>query len=334
MRVGGRRARDPAALRAAAGARGLGRGCRSPSLILLIGATGWFAHRASGARRGPPTPGGELRAAPPRRSGPAGGGLSFGTCCRTRSDRCWSQPRSGVGDVILLEAGLSFLGLGVQPPTPSWGGMILDAESRTWSPRPGPASFPDSPSSSPCCPPTCSATPCATPSIPEAHDPSARSGRTCGSRSPTGRASRFYPVDGVSFTLDRGRDARAGGRVGLRQEPHQPGAAPPGSAAGADRARQRRPARRHRRPRARGRGAAPDPGPSDRDDLPGPDDQPQPGVHRGRPDRRGHPGALQGLASRGAASARFSCSRRWASPTPRRGSTPTPTSSAAACASG
>ena len=34
-----------------------------------------------------------------------------------------------VGDVILLEAGLSFLGLGVQPPTPSWGGMILDAKS-------------------------------------------------------------------------------------------------------------------------------------------------------------------------------------------------------------
>jgi len=33
----------------------------------------------------------------------------------------------GVGDVILLEAGLSFLGLGIQPPTPSWGGMIQDA---------------------------------------------------------------------------------------------------------------------------------------------------------------------------------------------------------------
>jgi peptide/nickel transport system permease protein len=32
-----------------------------------------------------------------------------------------------LGDVILLEAGLSFLGLGIQPPTPSWGGMILDA---------------------------------------------------------------------------------------------------------------------------------------------------------------------------------------------------------------
>ncbi|MGE0352310.1 MAG: ABC transporter permease [Gemmatimonadales bacterium] len=32
-----------------------------------------------------------------------------------------------VGDVILLEAGLSFLGLGIQPPRPSWGGMIHDA---------------------------------------------------------------------------------------------------------------------------------------------------------------------------------------------------------------
>ncbi len=33
----------------------------------------------------------------------------------------------GMGDVILLEAGLSFLGVGVQPPTPSWGSMVLDA---------------------------------------------------------------------------------------------------------------------------------------------------------------------------------------------------------------
>jgi peptide/nickel transport system permease protein len=30
----------------------------------------------------------------------------------------------GVGNAITLEAGLSFLGLGVQPPAPSWGGMI------------------------------------------------------------------------------------------------------------------------------------------------------------------------------------------------------------------
>ena len=30
----------------------------------------------------------------------------------------------GIGNAILLESGLSFLGLGVQPPAPSWGNMI------------------------------------------------------------------------------------------------------------------------------------------------------------------------------------------------------------------
>ena len=32
----------------------------------------------------------------------------------------------GIGNVIVLEAGLSFLGLGLQPPTPSWGSMVAD----------------------------------------------------------------------------------------------------------------------------------------------------------------------------------------------------------------
>jgi peptide/nickel transport system permease protein len=35
----------------------------------------------------------------------------------------------GMAQAILLEAGLSFLGLGVQPPTPSWGNMLTDAQS-------------------------------------------------------------------------------------------------------------------------------------------------------------------------------------------------------------
>jgi len=34
-----------------------------------------------------------------------------------------------VGTVILIEAALSFLGMGVQPPSPSWGGMLADARS-------------------------------------------------------------------------------------------------------------------------------------------------------------------------------------------------------------
>ena len=36
----------------------------------------------------------------------------------------------GIGEVILLEAGLSFLGVGVRPPTPSWGGMVHEARTR------------------------------------------------------------------------------------------------------------------------------------------------------------------------------------------------------------
>jgi peptide/nickel transport system permease protein len=35
----------------------------------------------------------------------------------------------GVGHVILLEAGLSYLGVGLQPPTPSWGNIIQDVSA-------------------------------------------------------------------------------------------------------------------------------------------------------------------------------------------------------------
>jgi peptide/nickel transport system permease protein len=96
------------------------------ALILLIGATGWFATsrlvrgevlrlreeayvraaEALGARRRQVI----LRHLLPNTLGPL---LVAATL--------------GVGDVILLEAGLSFLGLGVQPPTPSWGSMVLDS---------------------------------------------------------------------------------------------------------------------------------------------------------------------------------------------------------------
>ncbi len=34
----------------------------------------------------------------------------------------------GIGNVILLEAGLSFLGFGVPPPTPTWGAMVADGQ--------------------------------------------------------------------------------------------------------------------------------------------------------------------------------------------------------------
>ena len=46
-----------------------------------------------------------------------------------------------IGDVILLEAGLSYLGVGVQPPTPSWGLMVFDARN-DFSAAPWTAIFP------------------------------------------------------------------------------------------------------------------------------------------------------------------------------------------------
>lgn len=35
----------------------------------------------------------------------------------------------GVGNAIMVESSLSFLGLGVQPPTPTWGNMLMDAQA-------------------------------------------------------------------------------------------------------------------------------------------------------------------------------------------------------------
>lgn len=35
----------------------------------------------------------------------------------------------GIAGAILLESGLSFLGLGVQPPVPSWGNILIEAKS-------------------------------------------------------------------------------------------------------------------------------------------------------------------------------------------------------------
>lgn len=34
----------------------------------------------------------------------------------------------GIGNMILMEAGLSFLGVGVAPPTPSWGRMVAESQ--------------------------------------------------------------------------------------------------------------------------------------------------------------------------------------------------------------
>jgi peptide/nickel transport system permease protein len=95
-------------------------------LILLIGTTGWFSTsrlvRAEVLRLREET---FVRAA--EALGASRRRIIFRHLLVNTAGPLLVAATLGVGDVILLEAGLSFLGLGVQPPTPSWGGMIMDA---------------------------------------------------------------------------------------------------------------------------------------------------------------------------------------------------------------
>jgi peptide/nickel transport system permease protein len=97
------------------------------ALILLIGATGWFA--TSRLVRGEVL---RLREEGYVRAAEALGAkrrhIIFRHLLPNAAGPLLVAATLGVGDVILLEAGLSFLGLGIQPPTPSWGGMILDSK--------------------------------------------------------------------------------------------------------------------------------------------------------------------------------------------------------------
>jgi peptide/nickel transport system permease protein len=99
-----------------------------PALVVVLGATGWFA--TSRIVRGEVLRLREaefVQAATALGAGP--GRIIFRHLLPNVAGPLLVAATLGVGEVILLEAGLSFLGVGVQPPTPSWGGMILDARS-------------------------------------------------------------------------------------------------------------------------------------------------------------------------------------------------------------
>ena len=97
-------------------------------MILLIGATGWFGTgrlvrgEALRLREEAYVRAAEALGASRRR-------IIFRHLLPNTAGPLLVAATLGVGDVILLEAGLSFLGLGVPLPTASWGGMILDAKS-------------------------------------------------------------------------------------------------------------------------------------------------------------------------------------------------------------
>ena len=95
--------------------------------IIVVGATGWFGTsrlvRAEVLRLRESE---YVQAA--RALGSGGGRIMFRHLLPNAMGPLLVAATLGIGEVILLEAGLSFLGLGIQPPTPSWGGMIFDAK--------------------------------------------------------------------------------------------------------------------------------------------------------------------------------------------------------------
>jgi len=97
-----------------------------PALVIVLGTTGWFA--TSRLVRGEVLRlRGEAFVLAARGLGAGSGRIIVRHLLPNAAGPLLVAATLGVGDVILLEAGLSFLGLGIQPPTPSWGGMVLDA---------------------------------------------------------------------------------------------------------------------------------------------------------------------------------------------------------------
>lgn len=95
------------------------------SLILLLGLTGWFA-TARIVRAEVLT----LRERPYTDAARSLGARPWRIIARHIIPNATAplvvSAALGIGHMMLLEAGLSFLGVGIQPPAPSWGNMIAD----------------------------------------------------------------------------------------------------------------------------------------------------------------------------------------------------------------
>ena len=97
------------------------------ALTLLLGATGWYAVarivRAEAVRLVATD---AIDAARALGAGPSR--IIFRHLLPNVAGQLAVATALGVGEAMLLEAGLSFLGAGVRPPIPSWGGMIHEGK--------------------------------------------------------------------------------------------------------------------------------------------------------------------------------------------------------------
>jgi peptide/nickel transport system permease protein len=96
-----------------------------PALIVLLGTTGWFGvSRIVRAEVLSVVSRDHIAAA--RALGASDGRLLFTHVLPNVLSPVIVASALGVGNVIILEAGLSYLGAGVQPPDPSWGNIISE----------------------------------------------------------------------------------------------------------------------------------------------------------------------------------------------------------------
>ena len=112
----------------------LWQGVPLPALVVLLGTTGWF-----GVSRQVRAQVLALRGQEWAHAARALGAADLRVLVRHILPNALSPvivaATLGIGNVIVLEAGLSYLGVGVQPPHPSWGNIIQEGYSnmtRVW----------------------------------------------------------------------------------------------------------------------------------------------------------------------------------------------------------
>jgi peptide/nickel transport system permease protein len=101
-------------------------------LVLLIGLTGWMpvARLTRGSVR-------EILQAPFVESalalGAGGWRIMVRHCLPNTLGVLFVVTLIQVNRAILAETTISFLGLGIKPPTPSWGNLLMDAQNQLWT---------------------------------------------------------------------------------------------------------------------------------------------------------------------------------------------------------
>ena len=97
-----------------------------PVVFLVIGVGGLGRHGAAGPEPGAGAQARRVRRSPPRRWAPCDRRVLLRHLLPNVRTQVIIAATLGIAGAIMAEAALSFVGLGAQPPTPSWGAMVAD----------------------------------------------------------------------------------------------------------------------------------------------------------------------------------------------------------------